>query len=158
MQMPRWVLEAEARITDKDRELENLPFKEGDEDLGEVPEELRQMYYIRNLLLREANEFYHAHRKVCQDLECSCEEFVNGMVVLKNQYDCMDTFFWVSLDTMFKAFEISIDIRNGWRVVSCPDDDDENSDDLDIALTDAISRGRMVANLAILDMDQSRPN
>jgi hypothetical protein len=80
------------------------------------------------------------------------------MIRHKKQFDCIDTFFWVSLDTLYDAYDFCIDIRNGWRVVMCLEEDTEDADELDEALTDVISRGMVVANLANLDMDQSRPN
>jgi hypothetical protein len=158
MQMPQWVLDLEDTITGEERKLDNSPPEEGDEELGEVPEDLRLLYCTRNVILREARARVKAHRKVCWDQDCNCEEFFEEIELLKDQSDLLDWFFWFSLQMHFCIRVGSIAVRNGWKVVKCLDSKTDEPDEMNMTLADLVSKGVVTIGLDDFNPTDCRAN
>lgn len=122
LQVPKWLLGLETEIEDQDREPIASEMEDGEEVVGELPEELRTFLFIRRVLYRRMKKLHEKHKEFCTgEGGPACDEYDSQMIRLRDQHDAVDSLFWRSERELFDGLVGSdIAIREGWKVVNCP--------------------------------------
>jgi len=139
LQMPKWLQDLEPEIEDQDRATVETEMGEGEVVLGELPEDLRALFFIRRVMYRKMKELHAEHKEFCTgEGGPACEAFETQTMRLRDQHDLVERLFWRSVREQFEGVTATLGLRSDWQVVTCPDDDDEPS------ILDIFGGGRLV--------------
>ncbi|MFA6272034.1 MAG: hypothetical protein WC693_02900 [Patescibacteria group bacterium] len=130
MLMPQWVSELETESTAEDRQPIEAEFKVGgDEELGDVPDELQLLFCLRRVLSRKISACQMEYRHVCGRQDgWSCQCYQAQVLLLTKQRNLLNQLFWLSLRMHFGIHEGFVGLRSDWKAVRCPEMDPEESD------------------------------
>lgn len=132
----------------KAKELD-IPIKEGEEIIGEIPEDVRAVWVAREEIDAERRELLRKARHLIIDVAddnskwAALDDLSVPLDLLTDQYNTLSGIFWGGIHTFVKVKPgtATIGIRKGWKIVSCPADSEDAILRLGLGLVGALPIG-----------------